>query len=47
MFKLHHVSFNTIYNYWGGSLIALVLLWFANYYVEFIEASIDTNNCAL
>ncbi|XAJ03427.1 hypothetical protein [African swine fever virus] len=30
----------------GGSLIALVLLWFANYYVEFIEASIKTAGCA-
>ncbi len=27
----------------GGSLITLILLWFADYYVEIIEAVID--NC--
>ncbi|WZU96880.1 ACD_00350 [African swine fever virus] len=31
----------------GGSLIALVLLWFTNYYVEFIGADIYGGNCTL
>ncbi|AZP54308.1 ASFV-G-ACD-00350 [African swine fever virus] len=31
----------------GGSLIALALLWFADYYVEFIEARLDSNITAV
>lgn len=47
-FKFHDVWFITSYNYWGGgSLIALALLWFADYYVEFIEARLDSNITAV
>ncbi|WLE29785.1 ASFV G ACD 00350 [African swine fever virus] len=31
----------------GGSLIALALLWFVDYYVEFIEARLDSNITAV
>ncbi len=31
----------------GGSLIALALLWIADYYVEFIEARLDSNITAV
>lgn len=31
----------------GGSLIALVLLWLTDYYVEFIEATIYVTNATL